>query len=174
MPAPQEVLDLVARFEENLAAYTSGVYNEAQLRREFIDPLFSALGWDLDNVAGHAEAYKDVIHEAAIRIGGAMKAPDYCFRIGGTRKFFVEAKSPPSAPLRRPPPPTSSPSPGRTTNGRTSNARSTTPTAGSIGWSTTSTAQCGDYSLNGSFGYNSEQTLSFPFFFPWYISWSTR
>jgi hypothetical protein len=24
------------------------------------------------------------------------------------------------------------------------------------------------------FGYDSEQTLSFPFFFTWYISWSTR
>jgi len=94
MPAPQEVLDLASRFTENLAAYTSGVYNETQLRREFIDPLFRALGWDLDNVAGHAEAYKDVIHEDAIRIGGAVKAPDYCFRIGGTRKFFVEAKKP--------------------------------------------------------------------------------
>jgi len=94
MPAPQEVLDLVARFTENLAAYASGAYNETQLRREFIDPLFGALGWDLDNIAGHAEAYKDVIHEDAIRIGGAVKAPDYCFRIGGTRKFFVEAKKP--------------------------------------------------------------------------------
>ncbi|MBU4372647.1 MAG: restriction endonuclease subunit M, partial [Proteobacteria bacterium] len=94
MSAPQGVLDLVARFTENLAAYASGAYNEAQLRREFIDPLFRALGWDLDNIAGHAEAYKDVIHEDAIRIGGAVKAPDYCFRIGGTRKFFVEAKKP--------------------------------------------------------------------------------
>ncbi|MCX5826177.1 MAG: Eco57I restriction-modification methylase domain-containing protein [Deltaproteobacteria bacterium] len=35
-----------------------------------------------------------MIHEDAIRIGGAVKAPDYCFRIGGTRKFFVEAKKP--------------------------------------------------------------------------------
>jgi hypothetical protein len=94
MPAPREISELVSRFTENLAAYASGVYNEAQLRREFIDPLFRALGWDLDNIAGHAEAYKDVIHEDAIRIGGAVKAPDYCFRIGGTRKFFVEAKKP--------------------------------------------------------------------------------
>ncbi len=94
MPAPQEVLDLVSRFEENLAAYTAGAYNETQLRREFIDPFFKALGWDVDNAAGHAEAYKDVIHEDAIRIGGAVKAPDYCFRIGGARKFFVEAKKP--------------------------------------------------------------------------------
>ena len=94
MSAPREISELVSRFTENLAAYASGAYNETQLRREFIDPLFRALGWDLDNIAGHAEAYKDVIHEDAIRIGGAMKAPDYCFRIGGTRKFFVEAKKP--------------------------------------------------------------------------------
>ena len=94
MNVPQAIIELVERFQENLASYTSGTYNEAQLRREFIDPLFRELGWDLDNVAGHAEAYKDVIHEDAIRIGGAVKAPDYCFRIGGTRKFFVEAKKP--------------------------------------------------------------------------------
>ncbi|MCL5279873.1 MAG: N-6 DNA methylase, partial [Planctomycetes bacterium] len=67
---------------------------ETQLRREYIDPFFKALGWDVDNTRGWAEAYKDVIHEDAIRIGSTMKAPDYCFRIGGTRKFFVEAKAP--------------------------------------------------------------------------------
>ena len=48
----------------------------------------------MNNRQGYAEAYKDVIHEDAIKIGGATKAPDYCFRIGGTRKFFVEAKKP--------------------------------------------------------------------------------
>jgi len=64
------------------------------VRREFIDPMFAALGWDVDNRAGYAEAYKDVIHEDAIKVGGATKAPDYCFRVGGTRKFFVEAKKP--------------------------------------------------------------------------------
>lgn len=48
----------------------------------------------MDNTQGLAEAYKDVVHEDAIRIGGAVKAPDYCFRIGGTRKFFLEAKKP--------------------------------------------------------------------------------
>ena len=72
MPAPQEVRDFVARFSENLPAYTAGRYNETQLRREFIDPFFKALGWDVDNTDGHAEAYKDVIHEDAIRIGGLV------------------------------------------------------------------------------------------------------
>jgi hypothetical protein len=94
MNAPKEILDLVARFEQQLDAYKSGQYNETQLRQEFLNPFFKALGWDVDNTAGFAQAYKDVIHEDTIRISGAVKAPDYCFRIGGTRKFFLEAKKP--------------------------------------------------------------------------------
>jgi hypothetical protein len=91
---PAEVLRLVERFAREAASYQATGYNETQARREFIDPLFRALGWDIDNEVGHAEAYKDVIHEDAIKVGGLTKAPDYCFRIGGTRKFFVEAKKP--------------------------------------------------------------------------------
>ncbi|MGC2627067.1 MAG: hypothetical protein WA269_09535 [Candidatus Udaeobacter sp.] len=88
------IADLVKRFEQQGGAYKSGQYNEAQLRKEFVDPMFEALGWDMQNRQGYAEQYKDVIHEDAIKIGGATKAPDYCFRIGGTRKFFLEAKKP--------------------------------------------------------------------------------
>ena len=94
LPTPPIILDLVERFERNSDAYKSGNYNETQARREFIDPMFKALGWDIDNEQGYAEAYKDVIHEDAIKVGEATKAPDYCFRIGGTRKFFLEAKKP--------------------------------------------------------------------------------
>jgi type I restriction-modification system DNA methylase subunit len=94
MSAPPAIADLVERFDQQSDAYKSGQYNEAQLRQEFIDPMFKALGWDMENISGYAEAYKDVIHEDAIKIGGATKAPDYCFRIGGTRKFFLEAKKP--------------------------------------------------------------------------------
>jgi hypothetical protein len=92
--APKEVIELVERFEQNIEAYKRQGYNEAQVRREFIDPFFEALGWDVSNKQGYAEPYKDVIHEDAIKIGGKTKAPDYCFRIGGTRKFFLEAKKP--------------------------------------------------------------------------------
>jgi hypothetical protein len=42
---PREILDLVVRFEQQLDAYKSGQYNETQLRREFLDPFFKALGW---------------------------------------------------------------------------------------------------------------------------------
>jgi len=92
--APQTIVHLVETFDRSLDAYHSDQYNETQLRREFIDPFFEALGWDIANKSGNAQAYKDVIHEDAIKIGGFTKAPDYCFRIGGTRKFFLEAKKP--------------------------------------------------------------------------------
>jgi predicted type IV restriction endonuclease len=94
MAAPQKVVDLVDRFDSHRESYISGQYNETQVRREFIDPMFTSLGWDVDNRQGYAEFYKDVIHEDAIKVGGVTKAPDYCFRVGGTRKFFLEAKKP--------------------------------------------------------------------------------
>ncbi len=94
LAAPKEIVDLVERFENNLASYKSGHYNETQVRREFVDPFFKALGWDIDNEQGFAEAYKDVIHEDAIKVGGTTRAPDYSFCIGGDRKFFLETKKP--------------------------------------------------------------------------------
>jgi predicted type IV restriction endonuclease len=85
---------LVERFDQHHEEYSSPSYNEAQLRVEFLNPFFSALGRDIENKQGHAEPYKEVISEDAIKIGGATKAPDYSFRIGGNRKFFLEAKKP--------------------------------------------------------------------------------
>ncbi len=91
---PGKVLELIERFHHNLEAYRQSSYNEAQLRQEFLNPFFKTLGWDMDNEKGYAEPYKDVVHEDAIKIGGFTKAPDYSFRIGGARKFFLEAKKP--------------------------------------------------------------------------------
>ena len=62
MPAPADVVELLERFRRNLYSYRSPSYNETQLRREFVDPLFESLGWDLNNKRGYAEAYKDVVH----------------------------------------------------------------------------------------------------------------
>ena len=94
--APKQILDLVERFDTHTESYKSASYNEAQLRQEFLNPFFESLGWDVTNKKGYAEAYKDVIHEDAIKVGSTTKAPDYCFRLGGVRKFFVEAKKPSS------------------------------------------------------------------------------
>ncbi len=85
MGAPREILDLVERFGRNLEAYRSGKYNETQIRVEFIDPFFEALGWDVHNKEGYAEPYKDVIHEDAIKLGGATKAPSVASGSGRRR-----------------------------------------------------------------------------------------
>jgi len=92
--AKKKIVELVENFRLNADAYRSPSYNETQVRREFIDPFFEALGWDVQNRAGYAEQYKDVVHEDSIKVGISLKAPDYSFRIGGRRKFFLEAKKP--------------------------------------------------------------------------------
>ncbi len=92
--AQQAVAALVKRFANNLDAYSRGEYKETEVRHEYIDPFFEALGWDVHNRAGHDEQYKDVIHEESVRVGAGIKAPDYTFRLGRERKFFVEAKKP--------------------------------------------------------------------------------
>ncbi|MEI7983551.1 MAG: type I restriction endonuclease, partial [Bacteroidota bacterium] len=90
-----KIRELVTRFEEQHDSYRAAGYNETLTRRDFIDPFFKALGWDMDNSQGYAEAYREVIHEDKVNVGGATKAPDYSFRLpGGKRLFFVEAKKP--------------------------------------------------------------------------------
>ncbi len=92
--AKQKISELVERFRANIDAYKKSTYNETQVRREFIDPFFEALGWDISNKQGDPEQQKEVIHEDSIKVGHSTRAPDYGFRIGGQRKFFVEAKKP--------------------------------------------------------------------------------
>ena len=94
MGAPEELHDLVERFDRNLDAYKSGEYNETQARGDFIDPLMGLLGWDVHNRQGKDPAYRDVIEEDRVKVGGGTKAPDYGFYAGGERRFFLEAKKP--------------------------------------------------------------------------------
>ena len=62
MPAPEKILQLVERFETHLADYKRSTYNEKQTRREFIDPFFQALAWDVDNSQGKEEKILGVIN----------------------------------------------------------------------------------------------------------------
>ncbi len=94
MPAPIELLDLIERFDRNRDEYRKGHFNETQLRIDYLNPVFEYLGWDITNKSGYAEQYRDVIHEAQVKVGDQTKAPDYCFKIGPERKFFLEAKKP--------------------------------------------------------------------------------
>ena len=61
---PLQLLDLVERFDRNREAYRSPHYNETQVRREFLDPLFKCLGWDIDNEQGYG--IKTGLNEAFI------------------------------------------------------------------------------------------------------------
>ncbi|HEX8598645.1 MAG TPA: N-6 DNA methylase [Chloroflexia bacterium] len=114
MSAPAVVRELVDRFPSKRTP-SFQTLNETSVRREFLDPFFAALGWDVENTRGNPADYKEVIHEDRIRIPGGkkrlnegedetdekrgttrLKMPDYAFRLGGKRKFFVEAKRPTS------------------------------------------------------------------------------
>jgi len=77
MALPAAIAALIETFAANEADYTAAEFKEAQVRQQFIDPFFAALGWDVANTAGYAEAYKEVMHEDALKIGGETKAPDY-------------------------------------------------------------------------------------------------
>jgi predicted type IV restriction endonuclease len=66
--AREIITELVARFTEQIDSYIHSDYNETQTRRDFIDPFFKALGWDIDNQNGYAEAYCEVIHEDKINL----------------------------------------------------------------------------------------------------------
>ena len=94
MPIPSRIIELINNFREHEEEYKRGNYNETEVRRQFVDEFFTELGWDVQNKQSHAEAYKEVIHEDRVKVADKTKAPDYSFRIGGIRKFFVETKKP--------------------------------------------------------------------------------
>lgn len=92
--APTEIVTLVERFHTQRADYRSGRYNETQLRRDFLDPLFEALGWDVANRKNYSEKFREVLHEVSVEIEGHAKAADYAFKSGQGILFLVEAKKP--------------------------------------------------------------------------------
>ncbi|TGL97887.1 Eco57I restriction-modification methylase domain-containing protein [Leptospira jelokensis] len=85
---------LTNSFDENFNEYKNSKYDEANTRVDFIDKFFEILDWDVRNDQNYAESYREVVREDKVVIEGKPKAPDYSFRIGGTRKFFLEAKKP--------------------------------------------------------------------------------
>ena len=85
MSAPDSLHQLVEKFERDQSRFHQPDYNEAQLREEFVNPFFRALGWDLG---------EQVLHEAGLRSGGTIKHPDYTFLAGARRAFYVETKKP--------------------------------------------------------------------------------
>ena len=92
--AYDKIAALVEHFASQIDVFKKN-QNEPETRNQFINPLFDALGWDIDNTKRRAiDSDRDVVHEGRLKIEGKSKAPDYSFRVGGKRKFFLEAKKP--------------------------------------------------------------------------------
>jgi type I restriction-modification system DNA methylase subunit len=93
----EAVLKLIEDFEKNERQYMSKSFQETEARNRFIDPFFTALGWEL-NQTSIARKFWDVHREYSQRDNSTTKKPDYAFRIKEgikyREKFFVEAKAP--------------------------------------------------------------------------------
>lgn len=93
-----KVKELVRRFKANEAAYINAgsLYNETEVRTQFIGPFFQALGWDVYNESSLPLDLREVVQEATVEVGEEKlsKKPDYEFRLARQRKFYIEAKKP--------------------------------------------------------------------------------
>jgi hypothetical protein len=76
----EAVYKLVEDFEKNECQYMSKSFQEAEARSRFIDPFFTALGWEL-NQTDIAKKFWDVHREFSQRDNSTTKKPDYAFRI---------------------------------------------------------------------------------------------
>ena len=87
MTAPKSIYQLVEKFERNKDQYKHQDYNESQVRAEFVDPLFEALGWNMRDSS-------QVKREGRVSVWGRVKHPDYSFMVGRGTAFYVETKKP--------------------------------------------------------------------------------
>jgi predicted type IV restriction endonuclease len=63
MPVPAEISQLVALFERNYDQTRAPAFTETAARHQFIDPLFIALDWDVNNTQGFAMQPQDPARE---------------------------------------------------------------------------------------------------------------
>jgi hypothetical protein len=68
---PDSVKRLVDHFDRERRVYQSPDYKEEQLRAEFLNPFFTALGWDMDNKAGLTEVHTRTRHGPESQSGRA-------------------------------------------------------------------------------------------------------
>jgi len=90
----KELNRLVESFGQRLSELKKSSYVEAQLRDDFLNPFFRALGWDMENRAGLIQQKREVEIESRTQIGGRQKRADYLFRTDARDRFVCEAKKP--------------------------------------------------------------------------------
>lgn len=92
-----EVLKLICDFEAHRDAYVAPAYGESQLRTDFIDKLFSALGWDVTHQRQKNPFEQEVKVEKRVVENHARRRADYAFHLAPNfrdPRFYVEAKRP--------------------------------------------------------------------------------
>ena len=82
--AKEEIKKLIQRYEIQKSRHQLKNYNEAMTRKDFILPLFRALGWDVFNEENH----EFIEEEKAIQ--GKI---DYVCQIDNSPKLFLEIKA---------------------------------------------------------------------------------
>lgn len=82
----ERIRELISKYEQIKNSGEIKKYNEESTKKDFILPLFKALGWNVDN---RGKRNDTVSAEETI----SKKRVDYGFRINGIPKFFLEAKS---------------------------------------------------------------------------------
>ena len=88
---------LVADFEANQAQYRSPSYQEQEVRIDFINKLFAALGWDVNHEKHKNPFEQEVKVERRVNLARAKKRADYAFYAAPNFRdvlFYVEAKKP--------------------------------------------------------------------------------
>lgn len=88
---------LAKDFEENSRHYLSASYQEAEVRKAFIDKFLIALGWDVNHDYQKNPFEQEVHVERGVNMQGARKRADYAFYIAPNFRdvrLFVEAKKP--------------------------------------------------------------------------------
>ena len=92
----ERVGKLVADFRQHEKAYTAPAYSESDVRKDFIDKFWIALGWDVNHEQQTNPYEQDVKVERNVEVKGRKKKADYAFLAPNFRdvRFFVEAKKP--------------------------------------------------------------------------------
>ena len=91
------IKQLVADFKAQESAYLSSSYQESQIRQDFIDKFFTALGWDVTHTIQKNPYQQEVHIENKVHMAGSQRRADYAFFLNPNfrdPKFFVEAKKP--------------------------------------------------------------------------------
>lgn len=91
------VKQLALDFRENESTYRAPEYSEAAVRKDFIDKLLRALGWDVNHEIQKNPFEQEVKVERPVNISGAVKRCDYALFVRPDfrrERLFVEAKKP--------------------------------------------------------------------------------